>query len=1077
MGRDAGLSDGGRPRSPRWRSAAVFLVVFTVAVAVGGVFIGALAAPRERRAGLAAWGERLNALAEDRQALVEGWLASGLSDARTVAEYPTAVVLATGDTSPEARRMTAGEVPAERLERLFGSLVAQNGYAGALLETPHGRVLAGTAGGGAGHAAVVAEIVARDRPAALFYEGPGGRRLVAFCAPVRAPGRPEAAGVVLLVSDPAVTLYPLLERDPFKTATLETVLLRLADGEITFLSPGRRRNGPRAGFGAAPGVRGTLRTLLAGGAAFVTLQDDRGERVLASGRPIAGTRWGLVVKVDRHEALASVRHALAYQLALLLASALGLAAAVQGAWLRREVRYQRELSRGRARLGLVLQEANDAILFADDSGVIVDVNEAAETMYGSSREALRGTELSELSAEHGGPVGRRLDELATGSGAVVATRHRRSDGTTFPVEVSVRALEVESSRTLVAIVRDTTMREEATAALRASEERLRSVLQNMPVMLVALDERLNVLVWNAEAERLTGFPASEIVGNPRALELVFPDPGYRAEAVRRWEHLTPDFRDLELRMACRDGSHRDTLWSSVSRRVRIPGWAGWGIGIDITVRRAAEEASREAGQKLEALFRASPSAIVALDPEGNVTAWNDAAERLFGWSAGEVLGRRHPIVPADEWDEFLRLHRRSLAGQGGTGREVERVCKDGTRVLVTVSNAPLYDAAGRLAGAMGVFVDVTQQRLMERQLLHAQRMEAVGRLAGGVAHDFNNLLQAILGLASMLRLELAAAPEAGETIGELEDHVRRGAQLTRQLLLFARRDTARPEILDLNAVVRDSGVLLRRLLRENISFRLDLDEGELPVVADRGQLEQTLMNLVVNAADAMPDGGSLAIGSGAEGEHWVWVAVEDFGTGIPADVIDRVFEPFFTTKSSGGGTGLGLSVVHGIVTRHGGRVELQSTPGEGTTVRVVLPRAEEPAASSRPAPVVLDDAPAGRGEHVLVVEDERAARTSLVRMLELLGYRVTAAACAEEVPDTVEAFDVLLSDILLPGISGLDLARLLRQRRPALKIVLMSGYAENVAVRETISHGGVRFLQKPFSMVTLATELRSALEA
>ena len=1058
----------------------MFLAVFVLSVAVGGLFIGVLSAPHERRAAVAAWGDRLNALAEDRESLVQGWLASGLSDARTVAEYPTAVVLATGDTSGSARRATMGEEPVPRLERLLGSLVTQNGYDGAVVAGPAGEALArygGDGDTGGGFTGVVRETMERDRPAALFYLAGGRRPLIAFCAPVRESGGRRAVGVVALISDPASTLYPLLRRDPFKTATLETLLIRRAGSRMTFLSPRRLADSaPLSVIPATAEIEKALKSLLGGGDAYVSLRDYRGREVLASGRPVAGTRWGLVVKVDRHEALADVRHALGYQLALLLAAALALAAAVNGVWLRREMRYQRELQRGQARLGLVLQEANDAILFADAAGVVVGANEAAESMYGASRQELVGMPLASLAADGGDLAGRSLDGLATGAGAVVATRHLRRDGTSFPVEISVRALQVEDSRTIVAIVRDTTLREEATAALRASEERLRSVLQNMPVMLVALDSQRNVLVWNAEAERLTGFAADEIVGNPQALDLLFPDPGYRADAVRRWESLTPDFRDLELRMACRGGGFRDTLWSSVSRRIRIPGWAGWGIGVDITDRRAAEEATRQARQQLETLFRASPLAVVALDPEGNVTAWNDAAERLFGWTAEEVVGRRHPIVPPDEWDEFMQLHRLALAGDGDGVHEHERRRKDGSRLVVTVSNAPLYDADGRLAGAMGVFVDVTQQRLMERQLLHAQRMEAVGRLAGGVAHDFNNLLQAILGLASMLRLEAGGAPAAAGTIGELEDHVRRGAQLTRQLLLFSRRETARPETLDLNGVVRDSSSLLRRLLRENIAFSLDLDEYELPVRADRGQLEQTLMNLVVNAADAMPAGGRLVIRSGADGARWVWFRVEDTGCGMGADILDRVFEPFFTTKPSGGGTGLGLSVVHGIVTRHGGRVEMDSAPGAGTRVRVVLPRSTRPPESAGAASAVLEDVPSGHGEHVLVVEDEAAARDSLVRMLELLGYRVTAAASAEEVPEPAPAFDAVLSDILLPGVSGLDLARTLRRRQPGLKVVLMSGYAENVAVRGELSRGAVRFLQKPFSMTTLAVELRSALD-
>ncbi|HUK12250.1 MAG TPA: ATP-binding protein, partial [Thermoanaerobaculaceae bacterium] len=354
-----------------------------------------------------------------------------------------------------------------------------------------------------------------------------------------------------------------------------------------------------------------------------------------------------------------------------------------------------------------------------------------------------------------------------------------------------------------------------------------------------------------------------------------------------------------------------------------------------------------------------------------------------------------------------------------------------------------------------------------------------GNLAGGVAHDFNNLLQAMLSHVQLLRGDSASPQRVLEVVRELEQQISRGASLTRQLLVFSRRETVKPERVRVNDAVREATQILQRLVRANIALAIELAPESLVVEADRGQLQQVLMNLTLNASDAMPEGGRLLIRTGALDEREVVISVTDTGHGIPDAIRERIFEPFFTTKEPGRGTGLGLSVVHGIVARHGGRIEVDSEVGKGTTFRVILPRVgsgehQAVAQAQATAPALA----LGRGERVLVVEDEDGAREGIRDILASLGYRVDAFPNGEEAEATPTGHDadLLLTDLMLPGASGPEVARRLRARWPELRVILMSGYTEDEAVRRGVSAGNMRFLQKPFDMGALASEVRAALD-
>ncbi len=518
---------------------------------------------------------------------------------------------------------------------------------------------------------------------------------------------------------------------------------------------------------------------------------------------------------------------------------------------------------------------------------------------------------------------------------------------------------------------------------------------------------------------------------------------------------------------------------------------GLSLGPATARRERAERALREANEHLAAVIQSSPLAIYTLDPTSTVQTWNRAAEALYGWQAEEVIGRPLPTI-AQDLEDHRRLRDRVLRGEALRGVEVTRRRKDGTLVNISLSVAPLHDAAGRVTGMLSLAADITEMRQLEVQYRQAQKMEAVGRLAGGIAHDFNNLLTAIIGTTALVLEDLGLESRARLDIQEIEKAAKRAAGLTRQLLIFSRQQVLEPRALDLNALVANLEKMLHRLIGEDIELRTKPAAALGAVRADPGQLEQAIMNLVVNARDAMPKGGRLTIetadvelGRSYVAAHvptqpgpYVLLAISDTGVGMDGATKARLFEPFFTTKEPGRGTGLGLATVYGIVKQSGGYVWAYSELGHGTTFKIYLPRVAETAES--PEPTTGTPTPVRGSETVLVVEDQEEVRKLTKRVLEARGYTVLAARNGAEALEIVgqhaTQIHLMITDVVMPGMNGRELARLACARRSDLKVLYVSGYTGEAVLQHRLLEPGVAFLQKPFTPDVLARKTREVLD-
>ena len=568
---------------------------------------------------------------------------------------------------------------------------------------------------------------------------------------------------------------------------------------------------------------------------------------------------------------------------------------------------------------------------------------------------------------------------------------------------------------------------------------------------------------------------------------------YDSDNDRRLLERSLDLTSHELLQANAElRRDREILESRVRERTEDLLLANASLEREIAERREAEEVLRLSEERYRTLFEDSMDMICVATPRGRLHDVNPAGVALFGYSSkreflAATLRRGLPVRPAD-WQELVRQLRAK-----GSVRDLELTAhrRDGRELRLHATATPVYDESGSIESLRTILRDVTERLELERLLLRAQKMEAVGRLAGGVAHDFNNLLTAIMGYTELLRPTVGGGEEMGrQHLDEIVRAARRGARLTQQLLAFSRRQVLEPRVLDLNRVVSGVEDLLRRVIGDDIELTTRLAPRLGPVVADAGQIEQVLLNLAVNARDAMPEGGRLTISTenkqivdreasevmGLPRGRFTALSVTDTGTGIDEAIRDQIFEPFFTTKEAGRGTGLGLATVYGIVRQSGGSIDVISSPGAGSRFEILLPQTDEIAPAEEPERPG-STLPTGT-ETLLLAEDEPAVRAFLSRFLSKQGYTVIEASDGEDAleraADSDRPIDLLVTDVVMPRLNGVELAARMRARHPGLAVVMISGHTGE---RSGLVEGpDTLFLQKPFSIHDLAWKLRELLD-
>lgn len=771
------------------------------------------------------------------------------------------------------------------------------------------------------------------------------------------------------------------------------------------------------------------------------------------------------------------------------------------------VRAEAEAARGLARLRAVVDNMADGLVYADPAGNLLDWNPAALRMHGYATADEARRHLSEfagtftLSRPGGGPLPFRdwpMPRILRGEFVADETLVLRRSDTGLELVIEYTGVPVRGPDGRVELgvltIHDVTRRARAEAEARRTAELLRAVADGTTDAVFVKDPDGKYLLANPATCRFLGRPAEEVLGRADA-ELFEPES---ARLVRG--------HDLRAMAADRAVTAEETLTAAGETRTFLvtkgpyrdaAGAVAGVIGIsrDVTLKRqlAAERDALLA--RLQVQFERMPLAYVQFGADLRVTDWNPAAERIFGFRKDEVLGMGPPyekIVPESFRAEAEPLLARIKAGDMAAHSVNPNLTRDGRTITCEWFNTPLLDEGGRFTGLLCLAQDLTARLLLEEQFRQAQKMEAFGQLAGGVAHDFNNLLTIINGYSDIVLGGLPPGDPNRELLAEVHKAGQRSAGLTRQLLAFSRQQVLALRVLDLNEVVGDTASMLRRVIGEDVKLSTTTASGLWPVKADPGQVEQILLNLAVNARDAMPTGGKLTIETSnveldetyaashpdaRAGAH-VRLAVSDTGCGMSAAVRAKIFEPFFTTKGPGKGTGLGLATVYGIVKQSGGHVGVYSEVGVGTTFKVYLPRTE-PAGEGAKSHPVLRALPRGT-ETVLVVEDDAAVRGLTRHILQNAGYAVLEAAGGDEALRVAIGhtgrIHLLVTDVVMPGLGGRAAAERLAERHPGLRVLFVSGYTDDAVVRHGVLHDKVNFLQKPFTPAALAGKVREVLD-
>jgi two-component system, cell cycle sensor histidine kinase and response regulator CckA len=758
----------------------------------------------------------------------------------------------------------------------------------------------------------------------------------------------------------------------------------------------------------------------------------------------------------------------------------------------RDITARRKAEEALLWLAAIVESSQDAVIGKNLEGTVISWNKGAEAMYGYAADEIIGQSITCLV-----PPGRKnevahiLEQLKMGCQIKQFETIRVSkDGRLLNVSLSISPVQDTTGRIIgaSAIARDITAEKCAQEALRKATE---TSIYSSPVPIVAVDTNRRVTIWNRAAEEVFGWSEQELMGKP--LPFIPPDEAEQAKRLHSRLLAGETLTGIEVRRQKKDGSlvtvsiSANPLWDEHHKVKGIIGFLN-----DMTERKNAEEALRRAEEKYRSIFENAVEGIYQATLDGKYLSANPALARMLGFDSPQQLIESRDDIPQQE---YINPHQRSnfikAVHENGIVKnfEYEAYRQDGKKVWLTASARAVCDATGKIRYLEGTVQDITERRELEQQVRQMQKIEAIGRLAGGVAHDFNNILMAISSYTELLeRKTTEDAPR--RYVNEIANAVNRGSALTQGLLTFSRKQLTSPKILDLNELIARQMEMLKRLIPENIVLNFAPGSQIGNVRADPSQIEQAVMNLVINARDAMPSGGTVLVetqraqldsedletSDSADLRDCVLLSVTDNGCGMDAETKSHLFEPFYTTKEQGKGTGLGLATVFGVVKQSSGHITVWSEPDNGTIFKIFLPRVNEV-----PVPERLDEPveSATNGETILLVEDETAVREPAAEYLSQCGYKVLKAANGQQALDLVHKYngriDLLLTDIVMPKMSGVELSEKISSIHPETRVAFMSGYSRDLLSNRELQPNCV-LLKKPFQLKALGQCIRQVLD-
>jgi PAS domain S-box-containing protein len=740
-----------------------------------------------------------------------------------------------------------------------------------------------------------------------------------------------------------------------------------------------------------------------------------------------------------------------------------------------------------------VESSNDAIITLSLDGTITGWNSGAERLYGYTAAEAAGQSITILV-----PTARQSEVQDTlrriGWGESIEhneTTRLRKDGRSIEVSLSISPIRSPSGATIgiSKVARDITDSNKTRLALRQQTEELRRIFETSQDLIMVLDSSGLLVQISPSCETVLGYRPREMIGRSGA-DFIHPDhlENSRQEmrALRRGQRP----RIADTRCIHKNGRE---VWLSWLGAWSEPVKRFFFVGRDMTESRRAQQTLRESEQLARGIIDTALDAFVQMDEQGVISDWNSQAEKIFGWTHAEAVGTTlsELIIPAIHRDahqagmeRFLRTGEARILGRRF---EIEAIRRDGKEIKVELSITELARRNGFLFN--GFMRDLTDRIAAEDRIRQAEKMEAVGQLTGGIAHDFNNILTVITGTIEILADAVKNEPQLAAITRMIDEAATRGADLTQHLLAFARKQPLEPRETDVNVLIIDTAKLLQRTLGEHVEIESVFEDESCPAIVDPNRLATAILNLALNARDAMPAGGKLIIETGSvvldgsyAGTHndvrpgrYAMIAVSDTGTGIPAADLDKVFNPFFTSKGPGKGTGLGLSMVYGFVKQSAGHIMIYSEEGHGTTIRMYLPPAAGTALATEPASAA---SLVGGDETILVVEDDSLVRNYVLTQLHSLGYVTLDAANATEALAIVNAnrpFDLLFTDVIMPGLNGRQLANEILKVRPGMKVLFTSGYTEDAIIHHGRLDEGVLLLAKPYRKSDMAIMIRKAL--